>query len=245
MSDAHRVRLLRAIRTSDHLLDDDELSQRAGIKPRQAVNQVLRRLEREGVVRRRPGPSGKIVTELQHEIGSVASFPADAVTTDGTDARAARLAIDRTVGHERPAGSSFEQREAERVMLDLLGQRIGRPLEPARITLTSGTRVEIDGADEERSVLVECWAHQGPPKGGQRHKVLADALKLTWIASTLYPRPELVLCMSDPLASAPFQPTSTSWAARALQDLGIQIELIELPVETRIAVTAAQARQYR
>jgi hypothetical protein len=51
-----------------------------------------------------------------------------------------------------------------------------------------------------------------------------DALKLTWIASTLYPRPELVLCMSDPLAAAPFQSTSTSWAALALLDLGIRID---------------------
>jgi len=86
-------------------------------------------------------------------------------------------------------------------MLDLLGERIGRQLEPTRIILASGTRVEIDGADDARAVLVECWAHQGSPKVRQKRKVLADTLKLTWIASTIYPRPELILCMSDPLVS--------------------------------------------
>jgi hypothetical protein len=35
-----------------------------------------------------------------------------------------------------------------------------------------------------------CRAHQGPPKSAQRHKVLADAFKLAWTSSTLYPRPD-------------------------------------------------------
>lgn len=57
-----------------------------------------------------------------------------------------------------------------------------------------------------RTVLVERWAHQGSPKADQRHNVLADAFKLTWISSTIYPRPRLFLCLSDPAAAAPFLP---------------------------------------
>lgn len=239
MSDDHRSRLLRAIRTSDRALDDDELSQRAGVKPRQTVNQILRQLERGGVVRRRPGPSGKIVTELGH---SSAAMSGD---EPGTPAGSPDQVVERAEGHQRPAGSSSEQRDAQRVMLDLLGARIGLQLEPTRITLPSGARVEIDGVDKGRTVLVECWAHQGSLKAAQKHKVLTDALELTWIATTLYPRPELVLCMSDPLAAAPFQSASASWAALALRDLGIRIELVDLPEETRTAVAAAQKRQYR
>lgn len=60
-------------------------------------------------------------------------------------------------------------------------------------------RVEVDCADAGRTVLAECWAHQGPPKSVQRHKVLADAFKLAWIATTLNPRPQLILCLSDPV----------------------------------------------
>lgn len=84
--------------------------------------------------------------------------------------------IDRATDHVRPPGSSTEQREAERVMLDVLGQQLGRALGPATITVPSGARVEVDGADVGRTVLVECWAHQGKAKPAQKNKVLADAL---------------------------------------------------------------------
>jgi hypothetical protein len=77
----------------------------------------------------------------------------------------------------------------------------------------SGERVEVDGADASRTVLAECWAHQGPPKSAH----LADAFRLAWIATTVYPRPQLILCLSDPLAAAPFLPGARSWASRALQ----------------------------
>jgi hypothetical protein len=246
VSDDHRTRLLRAIGASAVALDDDELSRRTRIRPRQTVNQVLRRLEREGVVRRYKGSSSKIVTEVvaaNDENDHRAADPVEVVTPRDRDNP--QPVLDRIPGHTRPAGSSAEQRDAERIMLDLLGNRIGRPLEPATIKLLSGSRVEIDGADNSRTVLVECWAHQGSPKGGQKHKVLTDALKLTWIASTIYPRPELILCMSDPLAAAPFLPGSRSWAAQALHDLGIRIELVQLPEDIRLAVLEAQMRQYR
>ena len=45
-------------------LDDDEISGRAGIQPRQAVNQICRPLERSGILRRFVGPKNKIVNEL-------------------------------------------------------------------------------------------------------------------------------------------------------------------------------------
>lgn len=54
-------RILEAIRYSP--LDDDVLAVRLGVSSRQAVNQTARRLEREGLLRRRTGPGGKIVNE--------------------------------------------------------------------------------------------------------------------------------------------------------------------------------------
>lgn len=50
-------------------------------------------------------------------------------------------------------------------MLDLLSQQLGNVLNPVRLTVPSGERVEVDGADAGLSVLVECWAHQGPHVG--------------------------------------------------------------------------------
>ena len=60
-------------------------------------------------------------------------------------------------------------------MLDLLGRRLELVLEPCTLTVPAGARVEVDGSDTARTVLVECWAHLGPPKSAQKHKVLTDA----------------------------------------------------------------------
>ena len=130
-------------------------------------------------------------------------------------------------------------------MLDLLGRQLGRDLSPARLAVPSGGRVEVDGTGADRSVLVECRAHQGPPKSAQRHKVLADAFKLTWIATAMDPRPRLILCLSDPLAAAPLMPGGRSWAARAFQDLGATVSVVDLPADLRHDLLQAQRRQYR
>ena len=42
-------------------LDDDQISDLTGIKPRQQVNQICRRLENHGILRRSTGATGKIV----------------------------------------------------------------------------------------------------------------------------------------------------------------------------------------
>lgn len=244
-ADSHRERVVAAIRISSQPLDDDQVAVRAGISPRQTVNQICRALERAGMVRRRPGPDGKIVNEWlgdqDREPGSNPGEVSEAFPVTGALASAGTVQNAGAV----PAGDSAEQRGAERVMLDLLGAQLGCELNPATITVPSGERVQVDGADAGRTVLSECWAHQGPPKSAQRHKVLADAFKLAWIATTLYPRPQLILCLSDPLAAAPFQPNARSWAARALQDLSIAVRVVSLPDDLRQRLLQAQQRQYR
>jgi hypothetical protein len=213
------------------------------VRPRQQVNQICRALEGEGLIRRYPGPDRKIVNEFAGEAHAPAL--ATGFGGPGHDHAPSVPVMDRATEHTRPPGSSREQQDAERVMLDLLGHRLGRALEPATITIPSGARVHVDGTDPDRTVLVECWAHQGPPKSAQRHKVLADAFKLAWISTTLYPRPRLALCMSDPQAAAPFTPGSKSWASQALHDSGVDIILVDLPDPVRRGVQKAQQRQYR
>ena len=240
-TDSHRDRVAAAIRISSQHLDDDQIAERTGISPRQSVNQACRALERAGMVRRRPGPDGKIVNEwLSEQAREPSRTPSLAVSATG-----ARVGPAVSSAGAVPAGDSAEQRGAERVMLDLLGAQLGRELNPATITVPSGERVEVDGADVNRTVLAECWAHQGPPKSAQRHKVLADAFKLAWIGTTVYPRPQLILCLSDPLAAAPFLPGARSWASRALQDHRIEVCVVSLPDDLRHRLLEAQHRQYR
>lgn len=51
-------------------LDDDELSRKSGVAPRQTVNQICRHLESKGLIRRVVGQRGKIVSYL---IGNIES----------------------------------------------------------------------------------------------------------------------------------------------------------------------------
>jgi hypothetical protein len=154
------------------------------------------------------------------------------------------VVVELGTGHEPPPGDSSEQRAAERLMLDALGRDLGGlKLEPARIVIDA-VRVEVDGADAGRTVLVECWAHQGAVKAAQRNKVMTDALKLMWVASRLPVTPRLILCMSDPVAAAPFT-TAQSWAATAFRDLGIEVRVVSLTDEIRRGVREAQTRQFR
>jgi hypothetical protein len=76
----HRERVLSVLRLSDEPLDDDELAQRTGIRPRQAVNQVCRALKREGTLSRVPGQRGKIANILNESAGQHGTYKS--VTVD-------------------------------------------------------------------------------------------------------------------------------------------------------------------
>lgn len=225
------LRILDDLRRAGRPLDDDELARRLGISPRQTINQAARRLERAGRLRRYTGHDGKIVNDLELSNSSPPGH-------GGSRA----VAVVDSGSPEQLVGNTREQREAEGVMLRLLGERLGLTLRPRRISLPDGIRVELDGADEELSVLVEAWAHQGPPKVAQKHKVLADAFKLLYVASTLPTPPRLVLCLSDHAAARHFT-DARSWAAQALRSFGMQVEVVDLPADLRTSITAAQERQ--
>lgn len=77
-------------------LDDDQLSEKANIRPRQQVNQICRRLESRGLVQRLPGPHGKIINRLSgvsrdEKAPAVHSRPAASRTT--TAASGLRLKV--------------------------------------------------------------------------------------------------------------------------------------------------------
>ena len=65
--------------------------------------------------------------------------------------------------------------------------QLGVVLGPGLLVLPDGTLVVLDAISEDPPVLVEAWAHQGPPKAAQKHKVMTDALKLIWAESVLFP----------------------------------------------------------
>jgi hypothetical protein len=103
------------------------------------VNQICQALKRAGMVRRRPGPDGKIVNEWlgdqDREPGSNPGQVSEAFPVTGALASAGTVQNAGAV----PTGDSAEQRGAERVMLDLLGAQLGCELNPATITVPSGS----------------------------------------------------------------------------------------------------------
>lgn len=144
---------------------------------------------------------------------------------------------------EVPAGDSKVQRDAEAVLLAALSASVGVSLAPARVHLPDGTYVECDGVSEDPPVLVEAWAHQGPAKSAQKHKVLADALKLVHVAASLGRGHRKILCFSDHEAAKTFQ--SRTWYAGALRRMDVQVHVVDLPPAWRERIVQAQKRQYR
>lgn len=142
------------------------------------------------------------------------------------------------------AGSSREQRDAELAMLTVLGSRLGLELEPARLTSPSGAYIDVDGVASDRSVLAECWAHQGSAKVAQKYKLVNDAAKLHWAATWLDPVPQrLLLCVSDEAAVKHLR--GTSWQGQAIASMGVKIEVVSLPADVVTKILEAQKRQFR
>jgi hypothetical protein len=255
--ETHRDRILSAIRTRTVPLDDDQLSAVTGIRPRQTVNQICRRLAAEGMIGRGMGADGKLVSWIAQPVGGEPQALGEPVIASGVLGESATggpalpeavaLASDRAPGDVPLAvlpGSSGEQRRAEGVMLAELGALLGVPLAPGRIQHPSGTRVELDGVSPDRSVLVECWAHHGPAKPAQKNKLMVDGVKLHWIAQSLPPvaARRLVLCVGDELA---VRHLANSWQGQAIAELGVEICVVRLPDDLVQAIRAAQERQFR
>jgi hypothetical protein len=143
---------------------------------------------------------------------------------------------------EHPSSSRVQQ-EAEGLMLDSFARACGLRLESTRLLLADGSSVVIDGVDPDRTVIVEAWAHQGTAQGGQITKIIKDALKLFHVSSQLPSCQRKVLLFADETATLRFR--GKSWYAGAIRELGVEIEVVELPDEWRTRISEAQGRQYR
>ncbi len=151
--------------------------------------------------------------------------------------------MDATV-EPRLAGDSAEQRAAERVLIETLGADLGVVFGKSRRRTAEGATAELDGVCEEPPILVEAWAHQGPPRSAQKHKVMTDTLKLVWAESVFFPAgARKILAFADEEAAAHFR--RGSWMAAAIAHFGIEVRVVPLPDEQRAQIRTAQERQFR
>jgi hypothetical protein len=127
---------------------------------------------------------------------------------------------------------------AEAAILDTLGKTLGVALKQGASVTLGASHVRPDGVAADESVFVEVFAHIGKLRGGQRHKVSTDALKLLAIRAT-YPDARLILAFADEEAAA----SVSGWKAETLTANGIEIHAVALDHADRAKIEAAQARQ--
>ena len=136
--------------------------------------------------------------------------------------------------------ASTEQQHAQQLAREALGRQLGVPLERASIDLPGGSRVEIGAVDEGRTVFAEISVRQGKVKGGQRHKVAQDALKLITVTRDR-PDARRILAFADDVAADDFR--NRSWLAEALSLWDIELITVPLFADVLDGLRAAQARQ--
>ncbi len=147
-----------------------------------------------------------------------------------------------TVDEVHPS-DSLAQRAAELLIVAALSSNIGIPLAKTSIPTKNGGRVELDGADEHLSVLVEAFAHQGALRSGQAKKLATDALKLTRIGRQVGAK-RLVLAVADKPVEAYLQ-RPKAWLTQALIDLNVEVVRVGLDEATADSLRVAQTVQYR
>lgn len=135
--------------------------------------------------------------------------------------------------------NSEVQREAEGVILKGLSKQLGVKLEQSvKLPLEEAT-VRVDGATEDRSILVEVYARVGKLKGGQPNKVLADATKLAALERKKRKKAQLILAF----ASQEAVDSIVGWRAAVLKTNKVEKVVIKLGKKDRELVEEAQRRQ--
>jgi len=136
--------------------------------------------------------------------------------------------------------SSHEQQSAERLILGAVSLHLGSKVTPRRVDLPGGAYVNVDGVADEPPVFVEVYAHQGRLRGGQRHKIAGDILKLLTLGKA-HPGARLVLAFADIEVAGQVQ--NKGWLAEAIRTWSVEVFVADLPVEVREGLRAAQGRQ--
>lgn len=135
--------------------------------------------------------------------------------------------------------NSAAQVAAEWAILHKLGIVIDVALDQGASVPVGDSVVKPDGAAMDNSVFVEVFAHIGPLKGGQKHKVSTDALKLLAIRDT-HPKARLILAFADEDAAR----SVSGWKAATLEANGIEVRVVDLDEADRARIEEAQARQH-
>jgi hypothetical protein len=127
---------------------------------------------------------------------------------------------------------------AEAVILGALSETLGRPLSQGVVVLMDVSKSGPTASMRTARSSSRSFAHVGKLRGGQRHKVSTDALKLLALHA-VYPEAQLILAFADGEAAA----SVSGWKAKTLAANGIEIRVVDLAPAERAKIEAAQTRQ--
>ncbi|WIB65296.1 hypothetical protein [Curtobacterium sp. MCBD17_040] len=137
---------------------------------------------------------------------------------------------------------SLAQRDAERFIVAAVADDVGVSLVTTRVDLGGGVRAEFDGASEDRSVVVEAFAHVGALRGAQPKKLATDAFKLTW-AGRRVGASRLIIAVLDERVEA-YLRRPRAWLTAALLDAGVEVLRVDVDPAVLSRVEAAQRAQF-
>lgn len=138
---------------------------------------------------------------------------------------------------DHPSSSDVQIAKEARI-LAAIAEQIGVELRQRVKLEFDGAAMEVDGVAADESVLVEVFAHVGKLRGGQRHKISTDALKLIALSESR-PQARLILAFADHAA----RDSVAGWKAAVLKHRGIELLLAGLSEADRAELVAAQAKQ--
>jgi hypothetical protein len=139
------------------------------------------------------------------------------------------------------ASDSREQRAAEKEILEALARELGVTFlteHPPRLG-----SLKLDGyAAGPPPVLVEVFAHVGPSKGGQRHKIAHDMTKLLLADRLLGVNCRKVIAVLD---DATIAHTRKGWDGVFAKEFGIELLVVKGLADRHETLRKVQERQRR
>ena len=150
---------------------------------------------------------------------------------------------------KRTQSNSDLQRLVEKLAITAFGEICGQLLKPTKRDL-DGCSVDIDGVYESDDgkviILAETWAHVGKAKGAQPKKVLADVLKLAFVADAIAketPNIEVrkyFIFVDEEAADAL---KGDKWGAAAARRFGVSSVVVRLEEQMKAAIQETQRQQ--
>ncbi len=136
---------------------------------------------------------------------------------------------------------SGKQREIEQIIVNEIAQKDNLKFEIKKSINIKDVIFEFDFYNEEKKIIGEIYAGINNISSGSRKKVLTDCFKMVYAEKLINSPCIKKLIFVDEKIKKVF--TGKSWAATAIREYGILIDVIEIPEASMKELKAAKELQ--